>query len=717
MSGFCRAVRWLLLSLTLCLAAAAAQAQRVALVLANADYAVGRLTNPLVDAQLMEAALKALGFKVVTLLDGSQNQMRRAIRDFAADAKGAEVALVYYSGHAVQASGENFLIPLKATIESEADYEVEAVSVNHLLRQLELARPAASIIVLDACRDNPLASLTKSTTKGMARMDAPGGTMIAFATAPNTTAADNGLYARALSAELRKPGQEIVDVFRNTTDEVRRLSNGKQVPRVSEVSLYGRLYLAGEPQAAPEAAAGQSRNHAEYALAVDGVGVLRRKLQTTTIDNLQRQADRGDAEAQYLVAVAKMNGLGLPEDLRGARQYMRLSAKAGFLRATMAYGNILFDGLGGSANPDEAVDWWLDGAKADFAPSLRRLSEYQRMRTDKARDLKAGYDYAQRANALGHPDAPAEMGVYHASGLGMPVDKAKAVQLYAASAAKGSTFGMSQLAWAHRYGVGVQADKARALKLYVQAGDLGRAAAFKNAGDMLDGGELDASRANEAGPVYLKGAALGDMGALDKALAMVLARRLAKPADWNLEQQINRALEAGFPDSSVQLVAGLGKGSEVVAKDELKAARLARAVMARMLAAAVDSELAYPRYAYDMAHVVIDALKAGHLTPSPASELATLQAQWGDTKKFTLYPSKINCDGVQAVFNLYIWHSREGPEPVKRQIDWLRAARGCDVPADVADAFTAFFKIAKEGKKDYREVVANALADDSKKTK
>lgn len=237
--------------LTLCalLLPAWAQAQRVALLIGNHSYALAPLRNPPNDVREMEGALTALGFKVQKVLDANQNQMKRALRDFGTSAQGAEIALLYYSGHGTQVAGENYLLPIGATVDKEADYEVEAVSANAALRQIAGARPRAAVVILDACRDNPHASATRSTAKGLVRMDAPTGTAIAFATAPNTTASDDGHFARVLAAQLRKPGQELFDVFRNTITEVRLLSNQKQEPRVSEWSITDRIYLAGMVQA------------------------------------------------------------------------------------------------------------------------------------------------------------------------------------------------------------------------------------------------------------------------------------------------------------------------------------------------------------------------------------------------------------------------------------------------------------------------------------
>ncbi len=242
----------LLLTGLLCLVPAAGWAQRVALLIGNASYAKDPLKNPLNDVRVMESALTALGFKVEKTINADQKQMKRAVRDFGTRAQGAEVAFFYYSGHGTQVDGENWLLPLGASIDKKADYGLEAVSAQDVLSQIAGAQPKTAVLVLDACRDNPSAPATKGGKKGMARMaDVPTGTLVAFATQPNNTANDDGLYAQVLAAELRVPGQELMAVFRNTTAKVRQRS-ADQVPRISDVSLEGPVYLAGlQPEPVP----------------------------------------------------------------------------------------------------------------------------------------------------------------------------------------------------------------------------------------------------------------------------------------------------------------------------------------------------------------------------------------------------------------------------------------------------------------------------------
>jgi hypothetical protein len=224
----------------------AAQAQRVALLIGNSSYQTAPLSNPPNDVLAMEAALKATGFKVQKVLNANQGQMKRAVRDFGEAVKGAELAFMYYSGHGTQIQGQNYLIPVgaEAGINKESDYEIEAVSINHIMNQIAAAQPRAAVVVLDSCRNNPFARSIKSAQKGMARIVSPQGILVAYATSPDNTADDNGYYAKALASHITTPGLELVQVFRNTAKQVQKSSNGKQIPFIGDLSINDSVYLA-----------------------------------------------------------------------------------------------------------------------------------------------------------------------------------------------------------------------------------------------------------------------------------------------------------------------------------------------------------------------------------------------------------------------------------------------------------------------------------------
>ncbi|WP_374651423.1 SUMF1/EgtB/PvdO family nonheme iron enzyme [Dongia sp.] len=230
---------------------AATAEPRLALVIGNSTYGgeMGKLPNPANDAALMAATLAKLGFKVTKLIDADQKQMKRAIADFgsALTAAGPDAAgLFFYAGHGVQIAGENYLIPLRAEIGKEADAELEAVPADWVLKQMEFAGNRINIIILDACRNNPLPRSVRSVDRGLARMDAPKGSFIAYATAPGETAADgagkNSPYTQALAKAMQQPGISIEETFRNARVDVLKQTAEKQIPWESS-SLTGAFYF------------------------------------------------------------------------------------------------------------------------------------------------------------------------------------------------------------------------------------------------------------------------------------------------------------------------------------------------------------------------------------------------------------------------------------------------------------------------------------------
>lgn len=232
---------------------AAADTGRVALVIGNGDYGaeIGRLRNPVNDAKLMARTLKQLGFAVTLALDVDQKQLKRAVRDFgeALTAAGSEgVGFFYYAGHGLQVDGENYLLPIGAHIEAERDVDLEAVSANAILAQMQYAGNGVNLIFLDACRNNPLSRSFRSTQRGLARVDAPRGSFVGYSTAPGDVSLDgdgnNSPYALALAQELLRPGEAIEEVHRAVRLQVLSATNQQQTPWDSS-SLTATVTLAG----------------------------------------------------------------------------------------------------------------------------------------------------------------------------------------------------------------------------------------------------------------------------------------------------------------------------------------------------------------------------------------------------------------------------------------------------------------------------------------
>jgi len=253
------ALSLLLVSFWLPQAAQAAPDKRVALLIGNAKYTSGmpRLLNPPQDVATLEASLKKLNFTVQRIIDGDQKAMGRAIKQFGTDAQDAQVAFFYYSGHGMQARDENYLIPIAAQIETEAELDGEAINLRGVLRQIEDARPQNAVVILDACRDNPVASKSKSASKGLSRVqNPPMNTLVVFAALPGTTASDNGVFAKELAKHLQQPGVGLRGVFDNVGKAVRVASNNSQAIQRDD-QLSEDIVLLASVGVAPVGGAGQ----------------------------------------------------------------------------------------------------------------------------------------------------------------------------------------------------------------------------------------------------------------------------------------------------------------------------------------------------------------------------------------------------------------------------------------------------------------------------
>jgi hypothetical protein len=226
--------------------------KRVALVIGNADYSFAPLRNPVNDARAIAQTLRATGFDVILRENADERAMKRAINEFGDKLRGGGVGVMFFAGHGVQVGGRNYLVPIGAEIRTEADVDIETIDVQRVLARMEDARNRLNIVILDACRDNPFGRSLRSASRGLASIDAPSGTLLAFATAPGRVARDgdgaNRLYTGELLAAMREPGMTLESMFKRVRQAVRQKSNGEQIPWESS-SIEGDFIfsLAGPP--------------------------------------------------------------------------------------------------------------------------------------------------------------------------------------------------------------------------------------------------------------------------------------------------------------------------------------------------------------------------------------------------------------------------------------------------------------------------------------
>lgn len=224
--------------------------RRVALLIGNAAYQINPLKNPVNDANDMARLLKSVGFDVIEVNNATLLQMREATRNFGDKLSNSDVGLVYYSGHGVEVKSKNYLIPVNADIKREYEVADQAFDASQFLEMMDNIRgpnnKRVNILIVDACRNNELQRSWRSTNNGLARMDAPGGTFISFATAPGRVAADgvgrNSPYTKHLLQALKQPNMPIEQVFKVVRRNVMDETKGEQIPWENS-SLVGDFFF------------------------------------------------------------------------------------------------------------------------------------------------------------------------------------------------------------------------------------------------------------------------------------------------------------------------------------------------------------------------------------------------------------------------------------------------------------------------------------------
>lgn len=230
-------------SRTLKVAAANGNGRRVALVIGNGNYqfpdSLPKLTNPVNDAEDVAGALRGFGFEVLHYKNLNQEGMDQAIAEFGSRIGGSEAALFYYAGHGMQVKNQNYLMPVNSRLESEASVPYQGVNLNRILDEMDNGKSAANILILDACRNNPISGKFRSgSSRGLAAPGSvPRGTVIVFATDPGNVASDgagrNGLFTAGLLKAFKGTDLSLDTVLTVASAEVEKASNNAQTPYVN----------------------------------------------------------------------------------------------------------------------------------------------------------------------------------------------------------------------------------------------------------------------------------------------------------------------------------------------------------------------------------------------------------------------------------------------------------------------------------------------------
>jgi len=252
---------------------------KTALVIGNSNYADAPLANPVNDAIDLSTTLKQLGFEVILTTDANQQAMEESVADFGSllQKKGG-IGLFFYAGHGIQSEGQNYLIPSTAgsnrdgtqKISKEVDLRYKAVNLSYVIDEMESSTNTLNIVILDACRNNPLTRSFRSSSRGLARItNTTKNLLLAYSTAPGEVAADgygkNSPYTSALIKAIQKPNQHVLLAFQDVASEVQQNTKGKQIPWTSS-SLTSDFYFSSSKEGitalAPQANLGLSPQNA-----------------------------------------------------------------------------------------------------------------------------------------------------------------------------------------------------------------------------------------------------------------------------------------------------------------------------------------------------------------------------------------------------------------------------------------------------------------------
>ena len=471
---------------------------RVALVVGNSTYAhIGRLPNPENDAADMSAALRRLGFEVTTELDADRVELTAALRAFTRRSAGADVSLVFYAGHGIEMDGVNYLVPVDARLERDVDVRFEAVTVDDLL--VSTSGASLRLLILDACRNNPLA---RSMQRTAATRTVSGGsfadlnedllgdeTLVAYAAAAGTTAADgrgrNSPYTAALLSHLETP-LEIGLLFRRVRAQVLSATNGAQRPHEYH-SLVGEHYLtralAGGASVTVTAAVPAEPAPADPPRPDPEIDVTELPLAA-----LRELAEAGDAEAQTELGERYEDGRGLEQDYGVAVSWFRQAAERGHAPGQAALGFMYGTGRGVDRNDAEAVRWHRRAAEQGNARAQNNLGVSYRGGLGVAQDYGEAVQWFRRSAEQGNASAQSSLGSLYLEGRGVAQDDASAVAWFRRSADQGRIDAQHNLGWMYLHGRGVPQDYDVALAWIRRAAERGEPYAQGTLGWMYENG-------------------------------------------------------------------------------------------------------------------------------------------------------------------------------------------------------------------------------------
>jgi hypothetical protein len=487
---------------------------KVALVIGNSRYSeVPKLPNPENDARAVARSLERLGFSVTQVIDADFERFRKAVLQFGRDANGAQIAVVFFAGHGLEVGGENWLIPVDATVKVETDIEKEAIDLRSIILALSNTQ-RLGLVILDACRNNPFAATMqrvdrlRAVARGLARVEVQPRTniLVAYAAKDGTTsedgAGDHSPFTSALLDNIETPGLEINFLFRHVRDEVVTATHGAQQPFVYGSLSREKIYLK-TPASSELNPADSTANVPAPDLRPGSPQLVTDcdRLAAATSDTMRPPGVQGVALDNIKVDLARP---ACESAVRDNPKVTRFVFEAG--RVALAEKNF-----------KKARAFYERASYRDYAPAMEALGRLWALGRFGTRDYRVARYWFEKAVALGNTAAQSDLGYLYEMGLGgVTPDFSKAHRLYKKAAEEGDSMGMNNLGWLYESGRDVPCDYEEARRWYEKSAALNNPVAMRNLGELYALGRGVKQNVDEARRWYVMAASKGDEQAKKK---------------------------------------------------------------------------------------------------------------------------------------------------------------------------------------------------------
>lgn len=542
----------------LALASGALAAGRVALVIGVSRYEkITTLANPAKDAALLKQTLEKLGFKVRALSDPSRSDLVEALGAFEEEAKGADAALVYYAGHGAMIDGVNYLLPRDASGANRGALTGSAIE-SATLSQALVGAKVVRLVILDACRNNPVASRSVGTRGGLARETSRWSTQVVtlMAAAPGETAMDgdgaNSPFAIALTAALARPGMTVGELPSFVQAEVERLTESEQVPDLQ--GIWSDVHWTFDPRGAARPAAAR-----------EDAAKVKWEREQVFWQTIKDSNDPADFKA-YLEAQdrGEMTGTFRKLAVNRLRSLEKVPAQARTAPASEPAADLVVRARDAFARGDYAgaARDWTQAANAGNGAAMYNLGVMSLTGRGQTRDLPAAARRFRGAAEAGHAGGMVNYGLSLLNGFGVAKNEREGFTWLQRAAEKGSPTAMGMVGEAYLTGRGVAADPRQAAAWFQKATDAGDGPSITQLADLYERGRGVPQDARKAYALYQKAAVSGDSEAMVRLGyiyedGVVAARDEVQAATW-----YQRAAESGNSEgmSSLAVMLESGKG-------------------------------------------------------------------------------------------------------------------------------------------------------------